>query len=59
MENISVCIRIRPKVKEEDSPWKFENNTIYNMKSKDNFTFGKYIKFKNDKNFNSSLKFFR
>lgn len=43
MENISVCIRIRPKVKEEESLWKLESNTIYNIKSKDNFTFGKYF----------------
>ena len=44
MENISVCIRIRPKIKEEDSLWKSESNTIYNVKSKDNFTFGTYNK---------------
>lgn len=41
MENISVCIRIRPKVKDEDTPWHFESNTIYNSKSKETFAFGK------------------
>lgn len=40
MENISVCIRIRPKTKDEESPWKLESNTIYNSKSKESFTFG-------------------
>jgi len=41
MENISVCIRIRPKIKEEETPWKSESNTIYSAKSKETFTFGK------------------
>lgn len=43
MENISVCIRIRPNVKgkEEDSLWKLEGNTIINAKSKETFTYGK------------------
>jgi hypothetical protein len=40
MENISVCIRIRPKIKEEDTPWKIESNTIFNSKTKETFTFG-------------------
>lgn len=41
MENISVCLRIRPKIKEEDSLWRVESNTIFNIKSKETFTFGK------------------
>ncbi len=41
MENISVCIRIRPKVKDEETQWRLETNTLYNSKSKESFTFGK------------------
>jgi hypothetical protein len=41
MENISVCIRMRPKIKEEETSWRHESNSIYNLKSKETFTFGK------------------
>ena len=43
MENIAVCVRIRPRLnaKEDDTLWKLEGNTIMSMKSKEYFTFGK------------------
>ncbi len=42
MENITVCIRLRPtKLKEEESIWKIsEAATISSSKSKENFTYG-------------------
>lgn len=48
MENIAVCVRIRPRLnsKEDDSIWKLEGNTIMSMKSKEHFTFGKIIQIK-------------
>ena len=43
MENIAVCVRMRPRMqsKEEDSLWKLEGKTIMSLKSKEHFTFGK------------------
>jgi hypothetical protein len=43
MENIAVCVRIKPRMqlKDEDSLWKLEGKTIMSMKSKEYFTFGK------------------
>jgi hypothetical protein len=43
MENIAVCVRIRPRPhsKDEDNLWKVDKNTIMSVKSKEYFTFGK------------------
>jgi len=43
MENIAVCVRIRPRMlsKEEDGLWKVEGKTLMSMKSKECFNFGK------------------
>jgi hypothetical protein len=42
--NITVCVRIRPKVNstsQDDYVWKVENNNILNFKSKEIFAYGK------------------
>ena len=45
MENITVCIRIRPQIKnrEEESVWKMDGNAIQSTRSKEIFTYGKQI----------------
>ena len=44
MENIKVCIRMRPLPREDDSfsspLWHIEANSIINTKTKDIFTYG-------------------
>ena len=41
MENITVCIRMKPRRDDKDSTLKVEGNTIYNSKTKEVFAFGK------------------
>lgn len=43
MENIAVCVRVRPRphMRDDDHLWKLEKNTIMSQKSKEYFTFGK------------------
>lgn len=53
MENIKVCVRMRPLTKEEElasSPlWHIEGNKILNTKTKDILTYGiKYIKIRSN-----------
>lgn len=43
MENIKVCVRMRPQPKEEDFSqllWHIEGNSIINTKTKDIFSYG-------------------
>jgi hypothetical protein len=44
MENIKVCVRVRPQVREEDNPsnplWLIEGNSLINAKTKDIFSYG-------------------
>jgi hypothetical protein len=42
MENITVCVRIKPK-NNEDSLWKLEGNSIIVSKNKEMFSFGKIV----------------
>jgi hypothetical protein len=43
MENITVCIRMKPKRDDKETTLKVEGNTIYNTKTKEVFAFGKNI----------------
>jgi len=43
MENICVCVRVRPKQTEEDmlsTNWKLDERNIINLKTKEVFTYG-------------------
>jgi len=40
MENITVCLRIKPN-KNDESIWKLSGNAIQSHKSKEIFTYGK------------------
>jgi hypothetical protein len=42
MENITVCVRIKPNSKDEENLWKYENNSIASIKSKEVFTYGNF-----------------
>ncbi len=43
MENITVCIRMKPRRDDKESTLKVEGNNIYNSKTKEVFAFGKFI----------------
>lgn len=47
MENITVCVRIKPRIaeKNDENLWKIEGNNILSLKSKEIFTYGKLILF--------------
>jgi hypothetical protein len=41
MENITVCLRVRPNKHSDESIWKIDSNVIQSVKSKEIFTYGK------------------
>lgn len=43
MENITVCVRVKPSINEkrEENLWRYEANSILSSKSKEIFSYGK------------------
>lgn len=40
MENISVCVRVKPKSRDDENLWRIDRSTITSGKTKETFTLG-------------------